>query len=140
MVPSARRRRDSALARGVQPLVSLLLLALVAVGVVRAMRGASSATHTPLTQPDLSSLLAHGHLPFAFSCGGLTWHAAGAGPVEDEFRLVPVTPALGAYDVFRFRGGASRPPRLYIPVARRGPLAGVYVWYEPAATDPAGSE
>lgn len=118
--------------RGAQPLVSLLLLAAATVCVVQAVRGAFPATHAPLTPPDLPSLLAQGHLPVTFGCGGLTWRAAGAGRVEDEFRLMPVTPALGGYDVYRFRGAGSGPPRLYMPVARKGPLAGIYVWYEPA--------
>ena len=84
-------------------------------------------------QRSLATLLERQGLPQTLLCSGTTWRAVGLGGFRNEQRLAPVKPGIAGYTLLHERGARrDEPPRLYIRAGERGPLALVYVRYEPA--------
>jgi len=82
---------------------------------------------------NLAGLLERQGLPQTLLCSGTTWRAVGLGGFRNEQRLAPVKPGIAGYTLLHERGARrDEPPRLYIRAGERGPLARVYVRYEPA--------
>lgn len=120
----------------------VVAVALMAAGCDSASRAAvpdgpdlTLGSHDAGGVPALSNLalvLDRGGLPQTLLCSGATWRAVGLGGFRHEHRLAPVTPGIGGYTLLREHGARSdTPPRLYIRAGKRGPLARVYVRYEP---------
>jgi hypothetical protein len=130
----ATGRQGTFLAGLLQTCVSVAFLALLAMALWRAVGSLPSAGRPPGAPPlaNLAAALAYDDLPRSFSCSGRTWRAAGFGPVANEYRLTRVEPGIMGHPVYRERSTSSDgPSRLLVPVGRQGPLARLYVWYEP---------
>ncbi|HHX40738.1 MAG TPA: hypothetical protein GX715_12305 [Armatimonadetes bacterium] len=94
--------------------------------------GPQDARESPALS-NLAGLLERQGLPQTLLCSGTTWRAVGLGGFRNEQRLAPVKPGIAGYTLLHERGARrDEPPRLYIRAGERGPLARVYVRYEPA--------